>query len=398
MNKYLLKHSPAKRIALLQGPVGPFFALLREYLLENGAEKVIKVNYNGGDDYFYKDGDIIRYMRKSGDLEKFYRRLFLKNGIEAVYMFGDCRPVHKIAVKALKKLNINFYVFEEGYLRPNYITLEKGGVNGYSSLPRNPADIPDCDFDAPKAKNHIGYGKFRHMAFYAFLYFLAGRLARKRYARYEHHKPFHFCDARFWILSFLRKFIYQIIDKPVWKGLIRNHPKNYFFVPLQVYNDTQISEHSSYVDNTEFISEVIGSFAKHAPPEKLLVFKHHPMDRGHIRYGALIKQLAKEKGVSGRVRYLHEVNLPALLKYATGTIVINSTVGLSSLYHGTPVKVFGRAFYDMEGLTAQIPREAFWKTPGKVCEEIFIKYRNFIANKTQIRGSFYNKKFFKKIY
>ncbi|WP_250313331.1 capsular polysaccharide export protein, LipB/KpsS family, partial [Escherichia coli] len=28
--------------------------------------------------------------------------------------------------------------FEEGYLRPQFITVEEGGVNAYSSLPRDP--------------------------------------------------------------------------------------------------------------------------------------------------------------------------------------------------------------------------------------------------------------------
>ncbi|WP_338073070.1 hypothetical protein [Halochromatium salexigens] len=30
-------------------------------------------------------------------------------------------------------------MFEEGYLRPDYITVEEGGANRFSSLPRDPA-------------------------------------------------------------------------------------------------------------------------------------------------------------------------------------------------------------------------------------------------------------------
>ncbi len=397
MSSAILNHPIAQRILLLQGPVGPFFHNFKKFLFENGAERVIKLNFNGGDDFFYKEGEIIRYHRRSGDLEKFYRKLLLKYNIQTVYMFGDCRPVHKAAIRVLKKLKIDFYVFEEGYLRPNYITLEKDGVNGYSSLPRDLSEIPDC-VQAHEARDHVGYGKFRYMALYAFLYFFFGFLRKKNYFHYKHHKPFRLIDPYFWFLSFIRKMIYRFTEKKIARDILKNHKKNYFFVPLQVYNDTQISEHSAYRNVEAFLSDIIPLFAKNAPLESLLVIKHHPMDRGHRNYKKLIIKLSEKYGVLKRVRYLHEVNLPAMLKNALGVVLINSTLGLSSLYHGTPVKVFGRAFYDIKGLTSQSSRESFWKEPGAVCEKNFLKYRNFLASQTQLRGSFYNRNFFNKKY
>ena len=50
----ILKHKVAKNILLLQGPVGYFFSDLYQHLKQNGAKKVIKINFNAGDDLFYK--------------------------------------------------------------------------------------------------------------------------------------------------------------------------------------------------------------------------------------------------------------------------------------------------------------------------------------------------------
>ena len=41
-------------------------------------------------------------------------------------------------LKLLLELDIDVFVFEEGYVRPHYITMEKFGVNDYSQISRNP--------------------------------------------------------------------------------------------------------------------------------------------------------------------------------------------------------------------------------------------------------------------
>jgi capsular polysaccharide export protein len=45
---------------------------------------------------------------------------------------------------------------------------------------------------------------------------------------------------------------------------------------------------------------------------------------------------------------VHDLHLPTLLAHASGTVVINSTVGPSALHHKVPSKTTGSAFYDME--------------------------------------------------
>jgi capsular polysaccharide export protein len=67
-----------------------------------------------------------------------------------------------------------------------------------------------------------------------------------------------------------------------------------------------------------FIASTIASFARHAPPDCLLVIKHHPLDRGHRDYRAMIADEAACHGCTGRVLYLHDQPTPLLLQHCRG--------------------------------------------------------------------------------
>lgn len=392
-----LKYPIAENILLLQGPVGYFFSDLRKYLLKNGAKKVTKINFNAGDDFFYKHPNVIRYNQPFHKLQSFYNKLLDTNQIDAVYLFGDCRFIHRSAIDVFKSRNIPYYVFEEGYIRPNYITLERGGVNGNSSLKfTSIGQVPEVKSENLAKEQHkqmTGYGAFRTMVFWGFIYFSLCRLLQSKYPFYIHHKSVSPLEIIYWLRSFVRKYYYKMTNFHLQKSILLNYPKKYFFVPLQVYNDAQIFSHSPFHDVTDFIETVMGSFSKNAPMDQYLVFKHHPLDRGHRHYKKFIKQRAKQLGIKKRVFYLHEVSLPQMLKNAKGVVTINSTLGLSALYHQAPVKVLGSAFYDIGGLTYQGSLDRFWQQPGKVINSNFLKYKKYIIEKSQIIGSFYRKIF-----
>ncbi|MGN5477223.1 capsular polysaccharide export protein, LipB/KpsS family [Cupriavidus basilensis] len=68
----------------------------------------------------------------------------------------------------------------------------------------------------------------------------------------------------------------------------------FFLVPLQLSTDSQLLYASPRRSNVAFISHVIRSFSRHANDTDLLVFKHHPMERGHADYAADIDRLARQ--------------------------------------------------------------------------------------------------------
>ncbi|MGH8841090.1 MAG: hypothetical protein ACREX1_00265, partial [Advenella sp.] len=124
-----------------------------------------------------------------------------------------------------------------------------------------------------------------------------------------------------------------------------------------------------------------------------LVIKHHPMDRGYNDYSNWLQQLEFLYDLSGRVHYIHDQHLPSLLDHAIGTVVVNSTVGLSALLHGSPLKVCGRAMYDFKGLTYQGTLDEFWREAPdeKVDGKLFDSFRNYLIATTQINGNFYKR-------
>jgi len=153
----------------------------------------------------------------------------------------------------------------------------------------------------------------------------------------------------------------------------------------------QVVVHSEFNSIEHFIGEVLSSFSQNAPINKAIVFKHHPLDRGYTDYTSLFANLVAELGLQGRVFYVHDTCLPTLLRHAQGTVLINSTVGVSSLFHGTPVRTLGKAIYDLPGLTEQCSLDDFWKVNYRVDPEIFKNFRSQLVLRNQLNGNLYRR-------
>jgi capsular polysaccharide export protein len=135
------------------------------------------------------------------------------------------------------------------------------------------------------------------------------------------------------------------------------------------------------------------SNAAHASRNSVLVIKHHPMDRAYHDYTVLIRELVAQYSLQNRCFYIHDQHLPSLLKNTCGVVVVNSTVALSALFHKAPVKVCGKAIYNMAGLTFQGPLALFWRQ-AHASRPNQLLYQSFVAHlieHTQLNGSFYKR-------
>jgi capsular polysaccharide export protein len=222
-------------------------------------------------------------------------------------------------------------------------------------------------------------------------YFMASALAWPWFWRYQHHRNLTLLDGLYWIRSYLRKKHYLHAEKNALRDIQPIGVRQYFLVVLQVASDAQVAVHSPYETISDFIVDTVRSFAQHAPKDAVLLVKHHPLDRGYSDYSQLIDQLQHAHGLKDRLRYIHDQHLPTLLKHALGVVTINSTVGLSALFHGTPVVTMGKAVYNMQGLTCQDGLEAFWVNPQAYRPDALLhaKFRNYVTTHTQINGNFY---------
>lgn len=381
-----------KRVLLLQGPLGPFFKRLATDLTQAGAE-VHKVNFNGGDWLFFRGPRAYSFRGKQEAWPAFFERLLDQLQIETVLLFGDCRQYHRQAYAIATARGIEVGVFEEGYLRPNWITLELSGANGHSKIPSDPKFYRNIMFHPNSSPEQAVGDSFAMAALWAILYYVTAFTLWPLFRRYRHHRPLSLLEALPWIRAGWRKLHYAYKERDVLSQLTQEKSKNYYLVPLQVHNDAQVCVHSPYADVSEFIKEVVTSFAKHAPQEAALVIKHHPMDRGYHDYSALIRGLRRGFGLDGRLVYVHDTHLPTLLDHAAGVVVINSTVGLSALLHGAPTITTGSAFYDIDGMTYQGSLESFWAKSREITVDkaLLNGFRVFLQRCKLINGNYYKR-------
>ncbi|MCP4746736.1 MAG: capsular biosynthesis protein [Desulfobacteraceae bacterium] len=380
-----------KRILFLQGPMGPFFQKL-DRLCRNMEAQTFRICFNGGD-YFYSNKRNLFSFSEHPEKWDAYISNFLKmHLIDTIFLYGDCRYYHRKAIAIARSMRINVYVFEEGYIRPNYITLEKGGVNAFSSLERDrkayQAIAPERD--TRQNSDCVKYG-FQKWALHSVIYYICMAIAKFKHPYYRHHRNSSVPRETIWGLrNIIRKGIFYFQEKKYGRLIQGPLSRKYFFVPLQTLGDAQITVHSPFNDMKDYIKTVIASFSKHADKNTSLIFKHHPIDRGRKNYTSYIRKLAKQFSVDQRVISVNDLHLPTCLKNALGTVTINSTVGLSSLYHGIPTIVLGDAFYDIKGLTCNgLCLDRFWTQYTAPEKQLFSKVQSYLIRHTQLSGSFY---------
>nr|WP_283777796.1 capsular biosynthesis protein [Sansalvadorimonas sp. 2012CJ34-2] len=303
---------------------------------------------------------------------------------------GDCRLYHRMAKQVCESLDVRVLVFEEGYLRPDTITLEEGGVNALTGLDLSLEHLKNI---LPhKCQSPVSVGPtMRSRTVYASAYYWAALLGERDFPGYQHHRAFHpVVEGAKWIKGSLRKNRTRFRDSVLERELQTELSGRFYMVALQVHDDSQMRYHSDYDSVEAFITETVHSFARHAPKDTVLVLKHHPMDRGYTHYGLHIKALELELNLAGRLVYCHDLRLPGVYNHCRGVVTVNSTVGPSALLHHIPVKVMGKAMYDLPGLTSQCSLDNFWSQPEPVDSMLFRQLQTYLFDQTQINGSFFS--------
>lgn len=375
----------------LQGVCSPFFGQLARRLQSDG-HAVRKVNFTVGDSLYWTRQNACAYRKGEESLPDFYSELFARQDISDIVVFGDCRPVHRPAIELSSARGIRVHVFEEGYFRPYWVTLERGGVNGYSQLPKDPLWYRDVATRLPKYGNGTSFSSsFWVRAGHDVLYNFWAGLNPILYPGYRSHVPYSPAAE---YLSYVRRALRvrrrSRADTESIASLVREAEKfPFYLLPLQLNSDAQIRHHSAFEDVTAVLSRVIRSFAKHAATNAKLVIKSHPLDPGFCDYRHVAERMAAESGVANRIVHLETGHLPTLLSYCAGVITVNSTVGGSALVHNCPTITLGRAIYDLPGLTFQGELDQFWRDAAPPDKKLFNCFRNVVIHSTQINGGFY---------
>ncbi|MBV0890450.1 capsule biosynthesis protein CapA [Paracoccus sp. Z118] len=384
---------PERRVfLLLQGPHGPFFNRLGRLLRQAGAQ-VWRVGFNAGDEFFWSDK--AHFIRHEDDVEAWPQhldRLITRLGVTDLVLYGDVRPVHAAARQAAKARGLVLHVFEEGYLRPFWISYERSGSNGHSAL----MDIPlgqmrkalnghESEIYRPPAH----WGDMRQHKFYGALYHFMVLTANRRYPRFRSHRDVGV--AREFRLH-LRRFLLApafALSRAREVRAIRRGGFPYVLVLLQLEHDASFVAHSPYERMADFTDEVLEAFARSAPRHHHLVFKAHPLEDGRGKVREAIEATARRLGIADRVHVVHGGKLAALLSQARSAVTVNSTAAQQALWRGLPVRAMGRAVFDKPELVSRQPLDEFLRRPDRPDSRAYRDYRAYLLETSQVPGGFY---------
>jgi len=393
MNQVVSPQRKGKRSFLfLQGCTSPFFARLGDRLRSEGCT-VYRINFNVGDAVYWWGRPAWNFRGPLDQLAAYLQQKFGQYGFSDLVVLGDTRPLHTTALAVAKRFGTRVHVIEEGYFRPNWLTLEQGGINGYSRLPKDPAWyrqaarlVPNYG-DGDAVPNPV-----RMLALHELGYHLPNLLNPLLYRGYRTHRP-HISGIEFygWATRFARMPLYERNDAVAIERLLRRKTP-YYLLPLQLNSDSQIRTHSRSRGVPFLVKQVINSFFRHAPEHTHLVIKNHPLDTGLIDYAAWIGRLERRLKLHGRILYLESGHLPTLLDQTLGVVTVNSSVGTSAFVHGCPTIAMGDAIYDMEGLTFQGTLDQFWTNLTPPDRALYRDFRNTVIHATQVNGGFYTRK------
>jgi capsular polysaccharide export protein len=384
------------RVVLLQGPVGSFFRRAQDHLNASGFD-AWRVRFNAGDRLYSPGDKTLDFVGNVDTWRLWFTEIIRENGFDAVVLFGSERLVHRVAIECAEQMGIPVVCLEEGYIRPGYVTMELTGNNWRSPIA---GQLPPDEFNAPRRegpKPVTSSGSFSAMAWAALQYFTIRAIISTPGERKLFHKQKRtlLSEGFYWVKNYYRKFAHVGRNYHISERLLEHHDKRFYIVPLQVHDDTQLGRAANAWNNQKLILKTIVSFARNAPDDHQLVFKIHPMERGHTRDLHFIRQVSALNDVKDRVHVLDGGSLSLLTRHSAGMITINSTSGLSAIHHGVPLAVLGQALYRNPELAFCVERgidlDRFWSEAFVAPEKVRHRYLSWIHHQCLAGGDFYAK-------
>ena len=385
---------PPQRVFLfLQGPHGPFFHQLGR-MLERAGAKVKRVGFNAGDRAFWRNTDT--YIPYTGSVEEWpetFETIVEQHGVTDLVLYGDVRQIHADAVATAHARGMNVHVFEEGYMRPYWVTYERGGSNGNSKLMQMSIDdmrqalaLSDMESPLPPAR----WGDMRQHILYGALYHWFIMFWNKSYTNFRPHRDLNVAQEFMLYLRRLLLMPVHWIQRQIATLRIQHGGFPYHLALLQLEHDSNFQQHSPFDTMGEFLEEVISVFAQSAAGHHHLVIKAHPLEDGRLPLLNLVKEFAKQHGIKDRVHYLRGGKLAQLLNDARTAVTINSTAAQQVLWRGVPLKVFGAAVYSKPEFVSNQSLADFFNQPSRPDNKAYKDYRRYLLETSQLPGGFYS--------
>lgn len=377
----------------LQGPHGPFFNRLGKMLRAAGVD-VWRVGFNAGDcAFWFHPRSYIPFRGSAHEWPDTFVRLLEEKSVTDIVLYGDTRPIHADAVAQARARGLTVHVFEEGYMRPYWITYERGGTNGNSrlmemSIAQMQKALEKSDMEAPLPPGH--WGDMRQHVFYGALYHWFVMFRNGDYRNFRPHRDLPVTKEFQLYLKRLLLMPVQAVERRLATLRIRLGGFPYHLALLQLEHDSSFQMHSPFDSMSDFLELVIDGFATGAPRHHHLVVKAHPLEDGRVPVRREIKRLARARGVSDRVHFVRGGKLAQLLNDARTAVTVNSTAGQQVLWRGIPLKVFGSAVYAKPEFVSNQPLAEFFQNAVRPDNKAYKDFRRYLLETSQLPGGFYS--------
>jgi capsular polysaccharide export protein len=380
--------APARRhFLLVSAPFGPFAREVGNALTARGV-RCSRVILNAGDLLDWGRNDAFVFRGRREDWRQWLLRLVARESVTDLVAYGDSSAYAVAAIEQARAIGLRIHVLEQGYFRPDWITLERDGVNANSRLPRDPAWHLEQAQDAPASGEEVVGRAMPAAVGWIIRYHVAAYLGSPFFPRFRmgysrsailqalgHSVRFFFRDALVHGHAERRKRL-----------MAGDHPL--FLVLLQRPGDSQLWRHSDFESTADFLEAVVTSFATHAPADAMLMVRPHPLDPGIEPHESVLNGIAEREGVRDRVAFVDDGKLHEILPRIAGAVCVNSTAGLAAIEFDRPTVVLGRAIYDMPGLTHQGGLDSFWRAPQAPSAKLYNAFRRVVLGTTQVNGAF----------
>ena len=383
-----------RRFLFLQGPHGPFFAALARRLLESGAG-VGRIGVTFGDKVFWRGlPGFERFDGSPAEWPDAIRARIEKDGITDLVCYGASRPLHAAARAVAEAEGVTVHAFEEGYLRPYWITYERGGANAGSRLMSiSLTEMQDALETGPVRLRPAPdrWGAMRQHIFWGAVYHGLLLAGQRWFPGYRPHRtPSPSGEFSLYVRHLLH-LPWRRLQRRLTTWRVKNGGFPYHVALCQLAHDANFRDHSPFPSQRAFLETVFRGFAAGAPGHHHLVVKAHPLEDGREPLKPLVSQLARQFDLSGRVHLITGGKLARLLDRAESAVTVNSTSAEQALWRGLPLKALGEAIYARPEFTSPQPLADFFSDPAPPDHEAYLTYRAYLLQTSQVGGGYYSR-------